>query len=170
MTSYPYTPPGNYLALDLGGTCGIAQLVEGNFTTHAINLNGGKVDGRKWRRLLIFRDLLDATMDAHKFDLVFYECPVRHNNTYTAHIFGEYAGLLKLAAGERGVPIKEFNPSTIKKAATGKGNADKTAVMLAMRARYPGVLIQDDNSADALAVLTLALAQENLEEAIHGDH
>ena len=52
----------------------------------------------------------------------------------------------------RGVPV-----ATIKRHATGKGNAGKDAVIAAMRAKghQPG----DDNEADALAILYWALAQ-----------
>ena len=44
---------------------------------------------------------------------------------------------------------------TIKRFATGKGNADKAAVIDAMRAR--GFAPRDDNEADALAILIWAI-------------
>ncbi len=47
---------------------------------------------------------------------------------------------------------------TIKRHATGKGNASKGDVIAAMRAR--GYAVRDDNEADALALLHWALAQE----------
>ena len=46
---------------------------------------------------------------------------------------------------------------TIKRHVTGKGNAGKTEMVSAMRAR--GYVVADDNEADALAVLDWALAQ-----------
>ena len=46
---------------------------------------------------------------------------------------------------------------TIKRFATGKGNADKKAMIAAVRGR--GFEPADDNEADALAVLDWALAQ-----------
>ena len=50
----------------------------------------------------------------------------------------------------QGVPV-----GTIKKHATGKGNAGKEAVIAAMRAKgYP---VNDDNEADALALLHWAI-------------
>ena len=48
---------------------------------------------------------------------------------------------------------------TIKKHATGKGNAGKAAMIAAARAR--GFAPQDDNEADALALLAWAVAQED---------
>ena len=44
---------------------------------------------------------------------------------------------------------------TIKRFATGKGNADKTAVIEAMCAR--GFAPRDDNEADAIAILLWAI-------------
>jgi len=44
---------------------------------------------------------------------------------------------------------------TIKRHATGKGNADKAAMMAAARAR--GFSPADDNEADAIAILLWAL-------------
>ena len=48
-----------------------------------------------------------------------------------------------------GVPV-----GTIKRFATGRGNADRSAVIAAMRAR--GFAPADDNEADALALLLWA--------------
>lgn len=48
---------------------------------------------------------------------------------------------------------------TIKRHATGKGNAAKSEMVSAMHAR--GYLVADDNESDALAVLVWALAQGN---------
>ena len=48
-----------------------------------------------------------------------------------------------------GVPV-----GTIKRFATGKGNADKTAMTATMRAR--GFAPADDNEADAIALLLWA--------------
>jgi len=44
---------------------------------------------------------------------------------------------------------------TIKRHVTGKGNADKQAVIAAVRAR--GFMPADDNEADAIAILLWAL-------------
>jgi Holliday junction resolvasome RuvABC endonuclease subunit len=50
----------------------------------------------------------------------------------------------------QGVPV-----GTVKRFATGKGNADKQAVLAAMRSR--GFNPADDNEADALAILLWAM-------------
>ena len=57
------------------------------------------------------------------------------------------------AIAYQGVPV-----GTIKRYATGKGNADKAAMIAAMRAR--GFAPADDNEADALALLLWATDAE----------
>ncbi len=53
----------------------------------------------------------------------------------------------------QGVPV-----GTLKRHATGKGNAGKAEMVSAMKLR--GYVVADDNEADALAVLDWALAQD----------
>jgi Holliday junction resolvasome RuvABC endonuclease subunit len=58
----------------------------------------------------------------------------------------------------RGVPYEGVPVGTIKRHATGKGNAPKEDVIRAVRAQ--GFLPKDDNEADALALLAWAIANE----------
>ena len=55
----------------------------------------------------------------------------------------------------RGVPYEGVPVGTIKRFATGKGNANKDAMIAAARAR--GFSPADDNEADAIAILFWAL-------------
>jgi Holliday junction resolvasome RuvABC endonuclease subunit len=55
----------------------------------------------------------------------------------------------------RGVPYEGVPVGTIKRHATGKGNANKDAMIAAARAR--GFSPADDNEADAIAILFWAL-------------
>jgi Holliday junction resolvasome RuvABC endonuclease subunit len=57
---------------------------------------------------------------------------------------------------ERKIPYEGIPVATIKKHATGKGNAKKDAMMEAARARWPSVALEDDNHADALWIGDLA--------------
>lgn len=50
------------------------------------------------------------------------------------------------------VPVAVVNPSTRAMWATGKGNANKAAVVAAMRDLWPDAHIADDNEADALVL------------------
>lgn len=55
----------------------------------------------------------------------------------------------------RGIPYQGVPVGTIKRHATGKGNADKVAMVAAARAR--GFSPADDNEADAIAILNWAI-------------
>lgn len=69
-----------------------------------------------------------------------------------AHSLGELGGVLKLAFADLGGPdIYQIPPTTLKKFATGKGNAPKGAVMLAVFKRF-GIEAANDNEADAIAL------------------
>jgi Holliday junction resolvasome RuvABC endonuclease subunit len=62
---------------------------------------------------------------------------------------------------DNSIEYRGYSPSEIKKHATGKGNANKDAILKAARQRWPDVEIVDDNEADALWLLDLA--QKELE-------
>jgi Holliday junction resolvasome RuvABC endonuclease subunit len=64
--------------------------------------------------------------------------------------------IIESFAEENGIDYKGYSPSEIKKFATGKGNANKEAMIIAAKKMYPGVEILDDNHADALLLLGLA--------------
>lgn len=66
-----------------------------------------------------------------------------------AHALGELGGVVRVALFEAGIPYLDIPPSTLKKYATGKGNAKKELVLVeaVKRLDYPGA---NDNEADAL--------------------
>lgn len=66
----------------------------------------------------------------------------------------EFQSVIKLWCEDRSVPYRGYSPGEVKKHATGKGNANKEAMVTAAQAKWPGVL--DDNQADALWLLDLA--------------
>ena len=77
-------------------------------------------------------------------------------------MFGGLLATLTAWCEANGIPYQGVPVGTIKRFATGKGNADKAAVIAAMRAR--GYTPGDDNEADAIALLYLAreMAQEGV--------
>lgn len=72
----------------------------------------------------------------------------------------------------RVTPITAVPPATRAKYATGKGNAGKDAVLLAVAKRYPQADIEDNNQADALALAAIGarLAGEPIEDSIPRTH
>lgn len=66
----------------------------------------------------------------------------------------ELQGVIKIVCEDMQVQWRGYSPKEIKKHATGKGNANKEAMVAAARVRWPNVT--DDNEADALWLLDLA--------------
>jgi Holliday junction resolvasome RuvABC endonuclease subunit len=97
------------------------------------------------------REMLDL---AGPIDRIVFEEVRRHIGTDAAHVFGGLLATLTSWAELNGIPYEGVPVGTIKRFATGKGNADKAAVIAAVRAR--GFNPADDNEADALAILLWA--------------
>ena len=97
-------------------------------------------------------------------DLLFYEEVRSHKGTTAAHTYGEFLGQVKSWADDEGqkIPYKGIPVGTIKKFATGKGNANKAMVVKAVQTKLGHPHVTDHNEADALALLhysmTLAVA------------
>ncbi len=86
---------------------------------------------------------------------IWFEEVRRHVGTDAAHVYGGLMATLSAWAELRGIPFQGVPVGTIKRHATGKGNADKEAMVAAARAR--GFSPADDNEADAIAILHWAI-------------
>lgn len=150
------------LALDLGTKCGFAIDAHGSGVW---NLSPGRFEGAGMR-FVRFRRLLSEVLDG--IDLVYFEEVRRHIGTDAAHIYGGLMAIVTEECELRKIPYAGIPVGTIKKHATGKGNADKTAMVEAARARFEHhTKIQDDNHADALWLLDYA-TQMNKKKAEAG--
>lgn len=107
-------------------------------------------------RLGYIRGYIEGLLEDCLPDLVVYEDYSMGSKGKTFHI-GELGGVLKLAIYERKIPILLVPPSSLKLFATGKGNADKDQVKVAM-AKVRGRLFESDDEADAYALLQLGIA------------
>jgi hypothetical protein len=81
----------------------------------------------------------------------------RHAGAAAGHAYGGYLAHLTAWAEAKRIPYQGVPVGTIKRHIAGKGNADKAAVIEAVRAL--GFDPQDDNEADALALLDWAICQ-----------
>ena len=92
---------------------------------------------------------LKATQDA--LEAVYFEEVRRHAGVDAAHAYGGFLATLTAWCEHHSIAYSGVPVATIKKHATGKGNASKQAVIAAMSAlgHHPGC----DNEADALALL-----------------
>ena len=148
--------PGTILALDLGTTAGWAmRLADGAIVSGTMGFRPGRYEGGGMR-FLRFRSWLDALdTQAGGIGAIFFEEVRRHAGTDAAHIYGGFLAHLTAWCETRKVPYQGIPVGTIKRHATGRGNAGKDAVIAAMRAR--GLQPADDNEADAIAILLWAI-------------
>ncbi|MEW5726326.1 MAG: hypothetical protein AB1918_00730 [Pseudomonadota bacterium] len=144
------------LALDLGTTTGWAmRLADGAVVSGTMEFMPGRYEGGGMR-FLRFRSWLDHLLDgARTIDLIHFEEVRRHAGTDAAHIYGGFLAHLAAWCELKHIPYQGVPVGTIKRHATGKGNAGKDAVIAAMRSR--GFNPEDDNEADALAILSWAI-------------
>ena len=144
------------LALDLGTTTGWAartnrsRILHGTAEFRPSRFEGGGM------RYLRFGKWLDQTLEITcGIDAVYYEAVRRHVGTDASHVYGGLLATLTAWCEAHGIPYQGVAVGTWKRHACGKGNADKQAVISAMRAR--GFEPADDNEGDAIAILLWAL-------------
>jgi Holliday junction resolvasome RuvABC endonuclease subunit len=109
-------------------------------------------------RFVRFHDWLSVMGSTFFFDRLVYEEVRRHAGTSAAHVYGGFVAVLTCWAEGKGIPFESIPVGTIKKFATGKGNAGKDEMVAAAQAW--GYKPKDDNEADALCLLRCALARE----------
>lgn len=143
------------LALDLGTTTGWASLVQGIVHSGTVTFRTGRYDGGGMRYLRFQTWLEGLAEDTGGVAAIYFEEVRRHIGTDAAHIYGGFLATLTAWCERKGVAYQGVPVGTVKRFATGKGNADKQAVLAAMRSR--GFNPADDNEADALAILLWAM-------------
>lgn len=138
------------LALDLGTKTGWASRCGKRVESGTLDLaklakkQGTTRYGALWKAL--------HTFGLASGDTVAFEDVRRHLGTRAAHVYGGLKAIVETAACDIGCDIIPVPVGTIKKHATGNGAAKKDAMMNAARKR--GFEPQDDNEADALALLS----------------
>ena len=149
------------LALDLGTQTGWALMGrDGHITSDSESFKPQRFEGGGMRYLRFKRWLTEVKQCAEGIDQVAFEEVRRHVSTDSAHAYGGFMATLTAWCEHHQIPYQGVPVGTIKKHATGKGNAGKPEMIAAAKAR--GFNPIDDNEADALALLDWALAQ--------GDH
>ena len=144
------------LALDLGTMTGWAlRSTDGLITSGTALFRPGRFDGGGMRYLRFTNWLAEIERLAGPVAAIWFEEVRRHAATDAAHVYGGLMATLTAWAELRGIPYEGVPVGTIKRHATGKGNADKAAMIAAARAR--GFSPADDNEADAIAILFWAL-------------
>ena len=154
------------LALDLGTTTGWALRSANGPVAHGfVSFKSQRFEGGGMRYLRFGRwldDMLaltgsesDAPTDSAVIGAVYFEEVRRHLGVDAAHVYGGLLATLTAWCERHQIPYQGVPVGTIKRHATGKGNAGKAEVIAAMKAL--GHPVTDDNEADALALLHWAI-------------
>jgi hypothetical protein len=144
------------LALDLGTTTGWAlRALDGLIASGTVSFRPSRFDGGGMRYLRFTNWLTEIDRLSGPVAAIWFEEVRRHAGTDASHIYGGLMATLTAWAELRGVPYEGVPVGTIKRHAAGKGNADKAAMVAAVRAR--GFCPADDNEADAIAILLWAI-------------
>lgn len=147
------------LSLDLGTTTGWAiSTRDGSITSSTESFKPHRFEGGGMRFLRFKRWLTEVKASVDGLDAVYFEEVRRHAGVDAAHAYGGFMAHLAAWCEHHNIPYQGVPVATIKKHTTGKGNADKQAMMAAVRAR--GFAPNDHNEADAIALLLWAIAME----------
>jgi len=149
-------PNHTVLALDLGTTTGWAlRAFDDLITSGTASFKPSRYDGGGMRYLRFTNWLTEIDRLSGPIEAIYFEEVRRHVATDAAHVFGGLLAVLTSWAELRGVPYQGVPVGTLKKFLTGQGNANKQAMVDAVRMR--GFSPADDNEADAIAILLWAI-------------
>lgn len=144
------------LTLDLGTTTGWAlRDAHTNISHGYATFRPQRFEGGGMRYLRFKRWLTELKAVVEPVDALYFEEVRRHAGVDAAHAYGGFLATLTAWCEHHQIPYQGVPVGTIKKHATGRGNASKDEVITAMQAK--GHPVTDDNEADALALLHWAI-------------
>ncbi len=145
------------LCLDLGTSTGWALRNEyGSIISGTAQFKPRRFEGGGMRYLRFKRWLTETKSVTGAVSAVYFEEVRRHVGVDAAHAYGGFLAHLTAWCEHHSIPYAGVPVGTIKRFITGKGNADKEAVIAAVKAK--GFNPVDDNEADAIALLLWALS------------
>ena len=144
----------NILTLDLGTKAGFAVGSVGHILSGVWDLKAGRFEGGGMR-FMKFRTRLNELHAAYPLDAVFFEEVRNHKGVDAAHVYGGLMGILTEWCEENKIPYTGVPVGEIKRNWTGKGNANKAAMIAECERR--GFKPKDDNEADAIAIFDVAI-------------
>jgi len=109
-----------------------------------------------WMRLVRFKGKVRELIHLESITLISYERPAGMHKS-SIMVASEMVGVLKDLCIEMGIELACYSAQQIKKHATGKGNANKQAMI--DKAIELGYHPQDDNEADAIHLYNLTLSE-----------
>jgi len=154
-----HLPTANILALDLGTHCGWAVALRDGTMDYGTGSFHRLTGGAKWAE---FRAWLSSMIKRHYIAAVYFEDVKAHGpgQVIAAHVYGGFLAMAQMVCHQHNVRMIGVGVSTVKKAWTGKGNAKKPEMIATAKAKGFRVGEQDDDTADALAILLYAVKRE----------
>jgi Holliday junction resolvasome RuvABC endonuclease subunit len=150
------------LALDLGTTTGWALRDRtGRITSGAERFRPQRFEGGGMRFL---RWISEIQKSVSEIQFLYFEEVRRHAGVDAAHAYGGFLATLTAWCEHHGIPYQGVPVGTIKKHATGRGNASKDEMLAAACAW--GHTPADDNEADALALLHWAIDRHDAAQEV----
>jgi Holliday junction resolvasome RuvABC endonuclease subunit len=147
----------NILALDLGTKTGYALVNNGVVISGVWDLQGDRFEGGGMRFLRFSQYLTKVHTALHgDLPLIVFEEVRAHAGTDAAHIYGGFMATLTAWCEAHNIPYRGVPVGTIKKHATGKGNANKTEMVNAAIKQFKCPVITHDE-ADARWLLDYAV-------------
>lgn len=143
------------LGIDPGTACGWAVLDSGVRVvggTWDLSVRRGESEGIRFLRLET--QMLEVLRTG--VALVAYEDVRRHLGTYAAHVYGGIVAIIKTTCERQSVPYCGILVQDAKKRATGKGNANKAAMVEAAGRQWPRPEPYSEDEADALWIALCA--------------
>jgi hypothetical protein len=138
------------LALDLGTSTGWAlRNPDGRIVSGTESFKPGRFEGGGMRYLRFKRWLTELKGTTEGLGAVYFEEVRRHAGVDAAHVYGGFLATLTAWCEHHKIPHSGVSIGTIKRHATGKGNASKDQMLAAMRAA--GLAPVDATDADDLA-------------------
>jgi len=151
--------PQRILGIDPGTHCGFALLESDRvLASGEWNLTPSRHESSGMRFIKFERSLAEVLyhLGCDAKTLVAYEEVRRHLGTDAAHIYGGIIAVLQSKCIMSGIEYFGIPVGTVKKQATGKGNASKEDMIAAARKHWPHIPISSENQADALWIAETA--------------
>lgn len=154
-----------FIALDLGTACGWASW-NGTVMAHGVlDLKVRRHESRGMRLVRFEESLQTLICGSRKqaiVDLVLYESPGHQRSLAASEVLHGLTAVLVAACEKMGLSYMGIPPTLVKKAATGKGNANKEMVRVYAAETLKDINgvyadLEDDNESDAVALACLWL-------------
>ena len=141
------------LGIDPGTKCGWAILDGGRRVASGVwDLSAKRHEGGGMRYVRL-RGYLREVFESSKIEAVAYEEVRRHMGVDAAHVYGGITAVISSVceSWKPKIPYRAIPVGTVKKLATGKGNASKGQMIEAARERFDLERVAEDE-ADALHI------------------